>query len=303
MNSYVILSVSMLCALFANIIKKRSTLGFKSKKIMRFFFNAVVTLTCAITLFIISLFNGLPKISSFTLLLGIVFGIITAIQFIFSLMSYESGPFSYTSVIVSLSTIIPALSGYLIWGESIATVQIIGIILMLICFFFSVDFSGGDKKASPLWFVYVFITFFATGFIGVMQKWHQSSEYKAELDGFLIVAFLTAFVFSAGGTIISVFAKNDNNEEKFSKDDIALPCIAFMIICGICAAANNKMNLYLSGVIDSAIFFPVVNGGGMILSTVASIILFDEKFTKQKWLGILSGIVAVVLLCNPFKNS
>ena len=300
MNSYVILSFSMLAALFASVIKKHSTAGFESKKIMRFFFNAVVTFTCALSLFIISLTNRLPKISSFTLLLGILFGIITAIQFFFTLMSYENGPFSYTSVIVSLSTIIPALSGYLIWGESIATVQIIGMVLMLLCFFLSVDFSKSDKKASPLWFVYVFITFLATGFIGVMQKWHQSSEYKSELDGFLIIAFMTAFIFSIAGTAFSLLYSKKEGKEKFTKRDIAPLAIVFMVICGICAAANNKMNLYLSGVIDSAIFFPVVNGGGMILSTIASVIIFKEKLGIQKCLGIAVGVLAVVLICNPF---
>ncbi len=303
MNSYVILSVSMLCALFANVIKKRSAAGFKSKKIMRFFFNAAVTLACAASLFIISLFDGLTKISGFTLMLGILFGIITAIQFFFALLSYESGPFSYTSVIISLSTIIPALSGYLIWNESISFVQIIGMVLMLLCFLLSVDFSKSDKKTSAVWFLYVFIAFIATGFIGVMQKWHQSSEYKAELDGFLIIAFLTAFVFSAAGSFFALLKSKKEGKEKFSKQDVSPSALVLMILCGMCAAANNKFNLYLSGIMDSAIFFPVVNGGGMILSAITSLFMFKEKFTRQKWLGIAIGVIAVILLCNPFKNS
>ena len=300
MNSYVILSISMLCALSANIVKKHSIARFESKKIMRFLFNSVVTLACALSLLIISLTKGVPEISGFTLLLGILFGIITAIQFFFSLMAYERGPFSYTSVIISLSTIIPALSGYLIWDESIAAVQIIGMVLMLICFFLSVDFSGGEKKTSAVWFLYVFIAFLATGLIGVMQKWHQSSEHKSELDGFLITAFLTAFLFSTLGTAFTLMRSRKEGNEKFTGRDISAISIILMICCGICAAANNKMNLYLSGVMDSAVFFPVVNGGGMILSAVASLIIFKEKFGLQKWLGIIIGILAVILICNPF---
>ena len=82
--------------------------------------------------------------------------------------------------------------------------------------------------------------------------------------------------------------------------DLAPFAIALMIVCGICAAANNKMNLYLSGVMSSAVFFPIVNGGGMILSAITSLFLFKEKFTAEKWIGISLGIVAVVLICNPF---
>ena len=300
MNNYFLLAISMSAALFANIIKKYSTERFQSKKIMRFFFNSVVTFTCAVCFFVISLTSGLPKISSFTLLTGMLFGFITAVQFFFMLMAYEKGPFSYSSVIVSLSTIIPALSGTLLWGESIVPIQTVGMVLMLLCFLLSVDFSKSDKKTSPIWFLYIFISFIATGFIGVMQKWHQKSVYKAELDGFLIVAFATAFVFSSIGTVVSFFKAKSQTECNNAKKDITLLAIVLMMCCGICVAANNKMNLYLSGVMDSATFFPVVNGGGMMLSTIASLIIFKEKLTVQKWIGIAIGIVAVILICNPF---
>ena len=297
MNNYVLLSISMLCALIGNIIKKYSTSRFESKNTMRLVFNSVVSLSC-VTVFL--LISGIPKISGFTLMLGILFGIITALQFVFSLMSYESGPFSYTSVIVSLSTIIPALSGYFIWKESIAPIQIVGIGLMLLCFLLSVDFSKNEKKAPRSWFLYVFLTFFATGLIGVMQKWHQSSEYKEELDGFLIIAFSCSFLFSLTGAIISSQKQKRDQEAKPFSRDITVLAVMLMICCGICAAANNKMNLFLSGVMDSAIFFPVVNGGGMILSTITSLLLFKEKFSIQKWGGIAIGVVAVILICNPF---
>ena len=288
----------MLCALLGNVIKKYSTAKFKSKTSMRFFFNAVVAITCVAVFFIIS---GVPKISSFTLTLGILFGMITSVQFVFYLMAFETGPFSYTSVIVSLSTIIPALSGYFIWGESIAPIQIVGMILMLVCFALSVDFSKSDKKASGIWFLCVCLAFVTTGLIGVMQKWHQSSEYKAELDGFLIVAFASSFVFSAIGMLITTIRQKDKKEVlKLMRGDITAFVIPLMVVCGVCAAMNNKLNLYLSGVMDSAIFFPVVNGGGMILSTLASLVIFKEKFNAQKWLGIAVGVIAVILICNPF---
>ena len=60
------------------------------------------------------------------------------------------------------------------------------------------------------------------------------------------------------------------------------------------------MNIYLSGVLDSAMFFPTVNGVGLILSTVSALVIFKEKIQPLKWVGIVVGLVSVVLLCNPF---
>ena len=73
-----------------------------------------------------------------------------------------------------------------------------------------------------------------------------------------------------------------------------------MIASGACAAVNNKFNLYLSGVMDSAVFFPIVNGGGLVLTTLAAVLLFKEKLSKKQWIGVVLGIASVVFLCNPF---
>ena len=73
-----------------------------------------------------------------------------------------------------------------------------------------------------------------------------------------------------------------------------------MVLCGVFSAINNKFNLYLSGVIDSAVFFPIVNGGGLILTTISAFILFKERCTKKQWGGLFFGILSVVFLCNPF---
>jgi len=297
MNTYILLIVSMLCALFGSVIKKHSTSRFSEKEVMRFIFNAIVSLSCVMSFLIVS---AAPEISGFTLALGILFGTVTFVQLVFSLLAYESGPFSYTAVIISLSTVIPALSGYFIWNEKIAPVQIVGMLLMLLCFILSVDFSNKEKKTSKIWFLYVFLAFISTGLIGVMQKWHQSSDYKNELDGFLIIAFLFSFIYSVSGALIVYLLKKKKNTLNSLRQNLSPSFTALIILCGICAAANNKMNLYLSGVIDSAVFFPVVNGGGMILSAIASLIIFKEKFTLQKWLGIAVGIISVILICKPF---
>ena len=76
--------------------------------------------------------------------------------------------------------------------------------------------------------------------------------------------------------------------------------LGIMLVNGICVAINNKFNLYLSGVMDSAVFFPIVNGGGLVLTTLAAVLLFREKLSKKQWVGIVLGITSVVFLCNPF---
>ena len=66
---------------------------------------------------------------------------------------------------------------------------------------------------------------------------------------------------------------------------------------GGCVAVNHKLNLFLSGVMDSAVFFPIVNGGGLVLATIAALIIFREKLTKKQWCGVVIGTISVLCLC------
>lgn len=286
------LIVSISAGWLGGIARKYFIEQFGGKSSARHFYVAVGSVVTAGILFFWGKFG---KVSAFTLLLGVGFGTVTALQQIANLKALKSGPWSYTSVISSLSMLIPTLSGALIWKEQIRLLQIIGIAFMVVCLILSVD-MGSDaekRKATFKWLFFCAIQFLCTGIIGVMQKWHQSTSYKSELNAFLIIAFLISALFSTAALLISRPAAAVNIQ---TKRGLILPVI-LMVIGGVCAALNNKINLYLSGVMDSAVFFPLVNGGGLIITTLTAVLLFRERLTRWQWIGLGCGIIAVLLLC------
>lgn len=295
MNNTAKLIISLFANLSGGIIKKNINDKYANNIFSYQFYNCIVSLISAITLLFLS--ENL-SVSSFTVALALLFGIITLLQQITNMKALESGPFSYTTVIISLSTLIPTLSGYFFWNEKIATVQIIGIVLLLICFVLSVNNKSDNKSANIRWLLFSFSAFVCTGIIGIMQKIHQSSCHKDELDSFLIIAFMFSFICSGIYSIL-IFKKTKANISK-KKSVLNISPVIQMIISGVFVALNNKLNLYLSGVLDSAVFFPVVNGGGLVLTSVAAAVIFREKLTTKQWTGLFIGIVAVLLICNPF---
>lgn len=70
-----------------------------------------------------------------------------------------------------------------------------------------------------------------------------------------------------------------------------------MLITGLFVAVPNKLNAYLAGVIDAVVFFPLVNGGNLILSTLSALIIFKEKLTKKQWFGVAFGLASFACLC------
>ena len=295
MNHYVLLAVSLAGSITGATVKKYLGDRYRNGTFERYFFSAVTSLVAAAGLAALS--DSL-RASAFTLLLGIVFGMTTAIQSVFNYKAIEIGPFSYTTVLGSLSMIIPALSGAVLWNEKISAVQIVGIAMMAVCFVLSAELRGDEKKATLRWLLYCMIAFFCTGAIGVMQKWHQNTQYKDELDAFLVVAFAFSFVFSIVTALIC--RKKEPKDAEGKRLTTPLPLL-LMCLAGVGIALCNKLNLYLSGAMDSAIFFPVFNGAILLLVTLVAVVFFKEKLTVKQWIGMAVGAAAVILLCDPFK--
>lgn len=289
------LILSLCAALGAAICKKYyATIGSHSAA-DGFIFNAVGSLVAAAVLLC---WGGVGLCSAFTVLLGLAFGAVTALQSITNFSALQCGPMSYTSVIISFSTVISALSGVIFFDESIGWAQILGIVLMLVSF--ALAAKGGDgKRANLKWLMLCLIAFATTGGIGVMQKIHQSSEYRGELGGFLVIAFVSSAVICALFSVLMMKRSKRPVDANASKKPLWL-VIAVMVACGVGVAVNNKFNLYLSGVMPSAVFFPIVNGGGLVLSTLAALLIFKERLTHRQWVGVVIGIVSVVFLCDPF---
>ncbi len=260
-------------------------------------FNAVSSLVCGVVLLLLS--GGNFALSSYTLIMAVLFGIITAVQQITNSAALSTGPWSYTSVIISMSTVITALSGVLFFDESIRVTQLFGIALMLVCLILSVKpESGEQKKKSLRWFLWCLASCACSGGVGIMQKIHQSSDYRGELTMFLIIAFIGSFIFSAGSMAVGKIRNGKSEKEPLFSAKVSFLLLTVLFCAGgIGVALNNLINLYLSGVVESAIFFPVVNGGGLILITIASLVFFREKLTNRQWIGMIFGLAAVLLLC------
>ena len=142
------LILSLAAALGGGITKKYYTDQETTKLSGGFWFNAVSCLTAAVVLLC---WGGFGSASAFTVLLGVVFGAITALQGITNIAALQVGPMSYTSVIISFSTLISALSGVLFFDESLGWAQIVGIVLMLVSFILAAKSDSGEKKANVKW--------------------------------------------------------------------------------------------------------------------------------------------------------
>ena len=128
-----------------------------------------------------------------------------------------------------------------------------------------------------------------TGFVGILQTVHQLSEHKEELIGFLFYSFLFSVVMNFA--LWRIEEKKKPSELKLDKSSVTLA-----IFSGIFIGAVNIINLYLAGVMPKTVFYPVVNGGLIIMTLLSAVIFFHERLNKKQVLGLTAGIIAMCVL-------
>ncbi len=309
MNSFpipVLLIVTLLANTIATVLR-----GIYGKK-----YSATVSGYHILNIFVSIISAAVPAVISgfslncslFTFLLAAVFGLVTSVQCITYMKAIAVGPISLTTVLVSMSTVITAFSG-VFFGELPTAFQIAGIALMAVCFVLSVKKDNSGRKTTVRWMIYSVLSFVLSGAIGVIQKIHQTSTHADELYAFLTVAFSVSVLYSlvslpftvkkdGDGAFLTTGEQNAvlDGARKYSALSYSFMLGGMIAAIGVCIAFNNVINLFLVGVMPSAVFFPVVNVGGLLLSILASLALFREKLSKKQWLGLAAGILAIAAL-------
>lgn len=258
-----------------------------------YFFNALCSLIAALCVLIFGNINITP--SSFIIRMGVFFGIATMLMTIFRTFAAKEGPLGYTSLIVTLSCVITAVSGCIFWGEELTVLKIIGIILMVICFIFSINLSDGkNKKKTVKWFVFSITAMLFTTVVGFIQKIQQESVYKDDFGTFLLIAFICEAVIS----FVCYFAKsNDKDAQVVYNKQFFIKYIICVLISGMGIGIANITALILTGMVDTSLVFPIANGVPLMGNIILGMILFNEKIQNRQIIGIIAGILAVACLC------
>ncbi len=244
-------------------------------------FNMIMYAVC-ILLFGVGLIRG--SISLYTVLLGVLFGVVTALNNLYTMNALSEGPMHITLLITTSSMIIPTMSG-VFFGESFSPYKLIAVVVLIGFIYLSLG-TGDGKRINKRWLLFVILSFVFQGSIGVLQKIHQASEHKAELSGFLFVAFICSLIYSR------IMARKGFKELHFQKKHVVIA-----VLCGLCTYAMNILNLHLSGVLPSQVFFPLVNGSSIVLTSLMSVILFKERITKTQLVGLCGGIASLIAIC------
>ena len=225
------------------------------------------------------------------------FGVFFYLTVLTNLKALESGPLSLTTLIVNFSLIMPMGYSFIFLHERITVTRTAGLALLVVCMFLFTDPRvTGEAKISGRWIGYSLLSLLCSGTLSLISKIYATKTENAYFSAFLVLgyAFASAASFAA---FLLLRSRGEPAAEKASERALLAPAMIGVVLYVGCASfALNLAFVLLATMMDSAIVYPAVQGGGPIVTAVLSRLFFGERIPWKKGAAILLGAAAIVLL-------
>ena len=287
---YFLLAFSILLTVCKSSVYNAYAKRVKPSLFGTFAFNAL-TYGCAAAIALIALLFDEMSLSLPTVVCAVFYAAIVFSLQTISVTAMKHGAMSLTAICVMYGMIIPSLAGPIFWKEAFGVLQAIGIVLMLASLWLLRGKSREKSKTTVTWVLLAIFAFVLSGMAGLMEKIHQSTEGREEKSMFVFVACLAMLAFSI---VAGLMAYGKNQKVAGSK-----LFWAFGGLTGLIVGAYSIINLTLAGGLDSMIYYPVANGGAMLLTVLVSCAVFKEPLDLCKIIGTVIGLGGIVCLSIP----
>lgn len=279
------LLLSILFSTFINLVFKWFSV-FKINKIQAILVNYLVCFLIGFSLSgdsdIIGTINSEWFI--YCLLLGCLF-----VAIFFSMaMTTEKYGVSVNAVSAKMSVLIPVLFAYVYNAEKMSLQFVLGIILSLFSIYL---ITKKNQVTIPRKYIYLpIIVFLGSGLIDTSLKLLELNYSKTvSLNTISYSIFLSAFIV---GMVFYVIKNRFNFNDWSIRNSTA----------GILLGVPNYFSIYFllvaikSFSLKSAFVFGINNIGIVLLSTLMSIIIFQEKLSSINKIGIVVSILSIILI-------
>jgi multidrug transporter EmrE-like cation transporter len=221
--------------------------------------------------------------SMFTIVLGMIMGFLYLLGLIIMTVSYRHKGVALTSSILQLTVLIPMLLSITIWGEATSGMQTLGIVLALASLPLLTVKTSESMRFDRMLLWITLANFVVNGVCMSAGKILLEAGYADQYVAFYGILFLIAFFASLP------FVIRDGNAP--SKIDVGYGA-AF----GTLNAIGNFSFVLALTFLPGSIAYPISSSLGLLATVGLSMVLLHERINRINALGIISSIVAVLLI-------
>lgn len=291
-NPYILLAFTTLLAASNNVtIHKFGNRGLNNPG-DTLLFNSMVSVVWVLEVFALGGgFGALRGISGVSVVYGLIYGVVTAAFLLSKMGALAFGPAAIATLAGTCALIIPTLFGAVWQKETVTAAQWLGIAMLLAAVVLTVRVKKGDAAGMSLKFRIFCVCFFVTGgCTAIVFRLHQGTPHASEYNGMMLIASaVMAVVLGAAALAVNAAARNPAPR-------LSRVAWFYVPICGLISCTYTNFNIPLSSRIPNTIFFPVLNGGVLILVTLAGRLFFKEKLAWRQYLGVVLATISILFI-------
>ena len=222
--------------------------------------------------------------SPFTFALGAVTGALYSGGMFLSMTTMGRSGASIAASVSQLSVVVPVAASVLVYGESLGGLQLLGAAVAVAALPFLAykgDRDGPlDKGLVPLMVAMLVVQ----GLAQLSSKALVASGLEAERNMYFLTVFTSAAILTAPLAFRA-------------RSQVALPRDAGLGVgVGALNMLTNMSILLALRSVPASLFFPLNGSGGLMLTTLAAMLLFRERIRGVNALGVALTLAAVALI-------
>lgn len=195
-----------------------------------------------------------------------------------------------TEIAQRLSLVIPILSAFLLFGETVTPLKIAGMGLAFIAIVFALIRKGRyqQQKAPANAWIFLLVVFVGMGVIDILFK-KMAVTTAVSYGTSLFIVYVTAFVLALLGLSYLIFTR----KTKFSWLHIF-----FGWVLGVANFGNTLFYLkaHQSLPKQASLVFTTMNIGAIALGSLVGLVVFKEKLSLLNKAGIVLAIIAIIVI-------
>ncbi len=219
---------------------------------------------------------------TFAVLLGLGSGCLYLLSFMLMKHNISKNGVMLSSVFMKLGVLVHTIMAVAAFGEKPTVFNIVGFVLAvaaIIIIYLEPGKAEGSKRSG----VFLLLLLFVSGLTESMANIYDNFGVEAVKDHFLFCNFLTALALAGIMTIVT-------------RKRITWKDLVFGVIIGVPNYFASRFLLLALQDLKAVIVYPIYNVGAIVLISLAGILLFKEKLSVRKVIGIIMIIGALILL-------
>ena len=242
--------------------------------------------------------GGQIRISPASLLLAAAFALVMIPYHTLSAKALSLGDLSTYSVFMMLGgMLIPFLYGILWLSEGATVGKLCGCALLSVAIVWQGYLQGRGKGRAArggLYLILCLIIFVVNGLTGVIQQMHALRPDAVDEVSFILLSSAMTALFAAVGLLIALLRGGRAAREECKVFFTKKP-ILFAALLGIMMNTGNFLILLAAPHVGASIQFPLISGGTILTSALASRLIFRERGAAGELWPLLITLLSTIL--------